>query len=650
MNLLQQLAELNALNEDDLATPSVDPPKKQVGTTDFLKTLTNNRTKDFNHRDAMNMIQKQHDAAEEVDTVAFGLELNDGEIVKVYVNAEQADDFEKAMADMLGQEDDVEEAIDKMSQDFDIVSVEWPEDRQEDGSPEEGDGSEVPQDIIPGEGDEHEEDETSQVQHKVKLNFKLNEPKKDKEEGDEEGGGNDKEGEDDNSDDIGDFDGDLGGSEGETEDDEEEDSKDAEGDDKKGKKKKKKAKKGEEVKESRMTPGQRVKARFLAELGSMPEVSIKPKGSEKDHQGSHIEKDKEPTDDKKKEPSPKKDKELTVDEVFRTPMQRKVFKLLMHLDFPTQRAVQYKQDLRSGIRTVSIELLQNSKARILLNKLLTELDAVFDVEELKTRENRVISAHKTSDLTEAEAQEALNKQLDLMIKLFVALGVPEQAVTERETSLRQNIRIKAKELLKHSKIQTYLHGFAKAIGAIKEKKLDEEVNFGNAKYLKIVARLLAELGVPDENLEYQRSVVINSIRAKARTLDIGLLQPQLLRILKIIQQDQKEQTNEGIMVESSVEMKDKAARLGRWSIAKLNNRVSLTIENVSFELNSSETTRLTSALEEGSSVTVKAGNKHYNFRAVEDGKEYVVFPVDGDEHENGILFPKSAVNTLLDYF
>lgn len=65
---------------------------------------------------------------DEVDTVAFGLETDDGQIVKVYVNAEHAEKFEQEMAEMLGEVDDIEQALNEISKDIDIIDVEWPND------------------------------------------------------------------------------------------------------------------------------------------------------------------------------------------------------------------------------------------------------------------------------------------------------------------------------------------------------------------------------------------------------------------------------------------------------------------------------------------------------------------------------------------
>jgi hypothetical protein len=88
-----------------------------------------------NTADIGSYLDKAHEINDEVDTVAFGLETDDGEIVKVYVNVDQATEFEQAMSQLLGLEDDVENAINELALKFDIVDVVWP--APEDGEPTE---------------------------------------------------------------------------------------------------------------------------------------------------------------------------------------------------------------------------------------------------------------------------------------------------------------------------------------------------------------------------------------------------------------------------------------------------------------------------------------------------------------------------------
>jgi hypothetical protein len=108
----------------------------------------------------------------------FALEDEDGKIVKVYVSHEEAEDFEEALASMLGDSDDDEdgdnsaneiaEVLFKLKDRFDILDVEWgeiqaDEEEEEEASPE--DDTETEEDPDAALGDEEdvagEEDDVS---------------------------------------------------------------------------------------------------------------------------------------------------------------------------------------------------------------------------------------------------------------------------------------------------------------------------------------------------------------------------------------------------------------------------------------------------------------------------------------------------------
>ena len=108
---------------------------KDIGFSLMRNTI--NANGEVSGSDITDYIERAEELNDEVDTVPFGLETDDGQIVKVYVNAEQADKFEEAMKNMLGLEDDIEEAINRLSTEFDIVDVVWP------STDDEGDGEEA---------------------------------------------------------------------------------------------------------------------------------------------------------------------------------------------------------------------------------------------------------------------------------------------------------------------------------------------------------------------------------------------------------------------------------------------------------------------------------------------------------------------------
>jgi len=110
---------------------------------------------DFDASDVVSRIDAAAKKADQNDdTTAFGLEDEDGNMVKVYVRNDQAEDFEKDLSAMLAGElaDDEEEnnaleiaeVLFKLKDKFDIVDVEWPgiqgdpEEEQEVGGEEAG--------------------------------------------------------------------------------------------------------------------------------------------------------------------------------------------------------------------------------------------------------------------------------------------------------------------------------------------------------------------------------------------------------------------------------------------------------------------------------------------------------------------------------
>lgn len=113
----------NATDVDDTVSAQNDVEFKQLRNT-------MNSTDNLTDADVTNYLDKAHELNDEVDTIAFGMELDDGSIVKVYVNATQAEGFEQALAQMLGEYDDIEEVIDTLANTYDIVDVEWPQDMQ----------------------------------------------------------------------------------------------------------------------------------------------------------------------------------------------------------------------------------------------------------------------------------------------------------------------------------------------------------------------------------------------------------------------------------------------------------------------------------------------------------------------------------------
>lgn len=105
----------------------------------FLESLGVDHGKnDFDASDVLSKISSaQNQERLNDDTVAFGLEDDEGNLVKVYVKTDQAEEFENTLASMLagvsdGEEGEnanakeIAEVMFELKDKFDIVDVEWP--------------------------------------------------------------------------------------------------------------------------------------------------------------------------------------------------------------------------------------------------------------------------------------------------------------------------------------------------------------------------------------------------------------------------------------------------------------------------------------------------------------------------------------------
>jgi hypothetical protein len=128
-----QAPNLKNSDSSDAGKADVSGKLKPNDVSFSLMRNTINSDGDVTGSNVADYLEKAHELNDEVETVPFGLETDDGDIVKVYVNAEEADKFEDAMKKLLGVEDDIEEAINKLAQDFDIIDVVWPKNKDDAG-------------------------------------------------------------------------------------------------------------------------------------------------------------------------------------------------------------------------------------------------------------------------------------------------------------------------------------------------------------------------------------------------------------------------------------------------------------------------------------------------------------------------------------
>jgi len=128
----QQKPDLKKSDSSDAGKSDVTGKVRQNDVSFSLMRNTINSAGEVTGSDVANYLERAAELNDEVDTVPFGLETGpDGDIVKVYVKAEEADKFEEALKKLLGMEDDIELAINELAQEFDIVDVVWPKDKSE---------------------------------------------------------------------------------------------------------------------------------------------------------------------------------------------------------------------------------------------------------------------------------------------------------------------------------------------------------------------------------------------------------------------------------------------------------------------------------------------------------------------------------------
>lgn len=152
-DLIQEMAAGGSIGADSVANVPgslfaggiVNPKKIKTKQRKMMRRIMNMKESlgvdlgrnEFDASDVISKIDAAGKKAEQNDdTTPFGLEDEDGNIVKVYVKNDQAEEFEKELAAMLAGEDnddddknsalEIAEVLFKLKDKFDIIDVEWP--------------------------------------------------------------------------------------------------------------------------------------------------------------------------------------------------------------------------------------------------------------------------------------------------------------------------------------------------------------------------------------------------------------------------------------------------------------------------------------------------------------------------------------------
>lgn len=617
----------------------------------LMKSLNISQTElqNLTDKSALDLIGQAHDKAEEIETIAFGLEDDNGEIIKVYVNAEEAEAFEKALGDMLGSEDDIEEVIQKLSDDYDIVSVEWPEERMNHGAAEPAQGeldNHQDDDVAAGEeeggeefaGQEYALDfDLTNKEKKASDDDKEEEPTdgKDKKDTEEEKPADTEEPAEDEDEDE---DGKDKKDDEEKDDDDEEEKDDDEfdfgdlggNDDEKPKKKKAKAKKDDK---------KEVKENFL-----FSDFLGKPLLVEKEEIFSK--------------------KELKLEDIFKTVQQQKIMKLLFLMDFPVDRLLSKKSLVRKSIRNKASEISSNSKAKLLINRLIKDLSTLLTHDDVYEKQHKLVSHFEHSDLKEASKDledKLTNKMQKVLIELYRELGVPDILLSTKIAQLKTDTRKTAKIFSTHSKIKMNFLKLSKVLGIhhdeeeLKEAqeapnadKAPNAENYSSDQFVNLVIYVAEKLGVPMDNLDYKKPAVIAAVRETKRNRNFNAIKIRLIALGKLLTENEltnEEMTNE----ESNHTARHQAADLGNWQIGKLGSSgLVLSVEDIAIKIKEKNLEVFKSSLENGMSTFIKDGNDEWQFKALDHGKEYIAINEESDMYLNGILLHEKDIDSILE--
>lgn len=96
--------------------------------TTSVATILNMKDKNLSSSDVYSHLDRIRDR-DLIDTIGFAIETDSGELVKVFVVEKDAEEFEKALGAILNKDLDIEGILNELSLKYDIVDVEWPEDR-----------------------------------------------------------------------------------------------------------------------------------------------------------------------------------------------------------------------------------------------------------------------------------------------------------------------------------------------------------------------------------------------------------------------------------------------------------------------------------------------------------------------------------------
>jgi hypothetical protein len=641
MSLLKQI--LNTKLSEDESTPLIAATPQNKASTSF-SLLQNIHGSELTAGDVTNHLHAVDDADEHVDTVAFGLETTDGEIVKVYVNAEEAEAFEQRMSQLLGKIDDIDQAIEELSNEFDIVSVVKPGemDAQEVGlNGENPEGEESPEvgienrldepltddDIVQdmdGEDLIDDESEKKKKDDKKDDDKKDDEPEDDSEAEDDKGAegeddglnfGDETEGEDKPEDEEGE---DKPEDESESEDDSdtegdddsntEEDSedKDTEEDDPEDDpenkdKDKKKDKKKSKDKEDKMKQESKSLLQQLVSLNEAKAEHKKPVAKKVEVKHEEPKKsDVQPDDSADVFHIALSKDEEELSKIFATPVQQLIYRTILLLGVNADQINIRKFKVRRGVKDVATMIQHHPQIKNILTKLGKDLASK------KSEIHKITEAEEKEEKVQGTIKDQLSTEISKKIYgLILALGVPEFLLTYKKTAFRNRIKNLAKIAVKHSRIKTYIYMLSDLLKAEHKSALKEGYE---AAKVEIEAKAESEI----VEVEYKSS---------------GLLE--------------------------DFSKTDNAADLGTFTVVSMGSvgGTTIKVKDFSVEFDEEQFEKFVKILGDGKSGVIKSENLgKVNVISLARGKEYViksVKPGHNDKYPFGVVLSAKSIDKIL---
>lgn len=596
---------------------------------------------DISPLDVNKYLDKAHELNDEVDTIAFGMETDDGKITKVYVNSSQAEEFEAALALMLGEKDDLEEVINDMSAKFDIVDVQWPEGyvSKTTGEPINPEATDVPQldgteaveldsegepeidlsTATDGPVDGEESSEEAEIDLSTATDSDESEELKDEPASEDDPVVDDE-------------------TSSEEEPSEDEDG-DEDGDNPDGSKKKRKKKpktdddssstpKPEKTEESMKSIGQR----FLDKLVTESKKPKQDKPGKEDKKGIADEQDSAVKAAQEKQSAALED----LLQSFPAKQEKAIVTLMVSLGAPTKGLQLHKAELKKSIDQSADMYLKNSSFRMWVKKLLNGLSTLDKVTESVLEEGVDFDKRLT------------NKYQHATYRILKKLGLPDSVEVSSQRALLTGVKNLAKLAIENSDVRVYLLALADELG-VKLNDMSEP----NAKevmkedvtnaYADTLSDFLTSMGfdiTSPKSIETQMRTLpaVRTALNKARSNTMAAK-----RLVAAKDSLRLQTTNAFEAVEKEV-----PADQGNWIIGDTgSNGLMLKVTGMTLKMDNDECEKLKYILDERKRGTVLSKSaKHYVFTPLKHGSFSVRELDDVTKFPNGILISKEQVEEL----